>query len=280
MCAEPGPPESTPAAAGANTPPIMPHRFDSRGLVAPTPGAADPWSHRRGEPRTFAALWILILLASVALTLGGVGLTGLLSQDTYRPAARALIVVVAVCLSLLWPMIRLSQQPPARPRTAFLADALLVLAPIPAVLAPQGFSWMAHWPWGTCGCLLLWFAAWVFLEAALLVVYFERLAPRMPRWVAMTGLAVVASGAPLAMALGPRDSSDAGRGSTFVALMMFSPVSGAAEICADRSWAGKSAMTAPGHWRSVALVLGLAAGGWTVALTRPRARVAAARENA
>src|SRR5262245_56761146 len=103
-----------PHATDASVPPAPP-ATDSQTTASSVPNFITappaPWSHRRGEPRTFAAIWLLFLFAATILSVGAVGLFGLVSTDVYRPAARVMLEIVTVGVVILWPMVRLSQEP-------------------------------------------------------------------------------------------------------------------------------------------------------------------------
>src|SRR5947207_1904454 len=76
---------------------------------------ADPWAHRRGEPRIFAFLWTLFLFAATGFTFMAAVSMGGTSADVMRPATRALLAVTAAGVVLIWPMVRLSQAPDEHP---------------------------------------------------------------------------------------------------------------------------------------------------------------------
>src|SRR5262245_41002258 len=129
---EPAPADAAPASPA---PPVPAIDF--------TAAPSDPWAHRRGEPRTLAALWLLFLFAATILSVGAVGLFGLVSTDVYRPAARVMLEIVTIGVVVLWPMVRLSQEAPKFPLRAMLGDCLVILLPTQAVIWPQALTWMA-----------------------------------------------------------------------------------------------------------------------------------------
>src|SRR5882724_1214791 len=135
--AEDTPPQVPAPSAKATGKPTQPP-MSSEAAPAPSSAAApppelhatpDPWAHRRGEPRTFAAIWILFVFMATVVTIGAVGVFGILSTDVYRPAARGLLEIVTVGIVVLWPMVRLSQEAPAHPFKAMLVDLLVVVLP-------------------------------------------------------------------------------------------------------------------------------------------------------
>lgn len=119
-------------------------------------GASDPWAHRKGEPRTFTLLWAIYLMAGALMTIfavrsaSGAGIR----QWTYGCRAMVIVVVVGVCI--LWPMVRLSQASPERPRKSTLIDLMILLVPIQAVVWPMPL--LSGWTWiVTVGIVLMLF---------------------------------------------------------------------------------------------------------------------------
>ena len=108
--------------------------------------ARDPWAHRRGEPRTFALLWMFFMVAAIFVSLAPAGASSLMSVDTYKPTARALAALMAAGVGVVWPMLRLSQVRPLRPMRALVQDIPIVLVPVGAMCAAQTAPWMAGWP--------------------------------------------------------------------------------------------------------------------------------------
>lgn|GEM_PF-104271 len=108
----------------------------------PKPKKQDRWAHRRAEPRTLAFLWAMYILTAGLLTIGVLLFRGpwaLLDKDVYQYAARMMLLCVALGLSVLWPMVRLSQSVPLRERAsgAVLKDMLVLLPPAQAVVWAQ-----------------------------------------------------------------------------------------------------------------------------------------------
>ena len=98
------------------------------------PRTNDPWKHRRGEPRTFAAAWLLYMCAALVLTLGAGGALGLVGPEVYRPLARRLAVVLACSIWVVWPMLRLSQAAPRSPPRSFAGDWVVIMLPVQAIV--------------------------------------------------------------------------------------------------------------------------------------------------
>ena len=231
----------------------------------------DPWAHRRGEPRTFAALWLLFLFAATILSVGAVGIFGLMTTDVYRPAARVMIEAITVGVVILWPMVRLSQEAPERPVRAMLVDAVLVIGPVQAVLWPQALTWMAAWPARVVGAVAGLMAGWGLLIAGLLALYFAAHARHaLPRWAMMALIILLVGIGPVAFALRSQGPA-AGPG---VDWLMTSPLTGVYEITRDRLWTGQAAAIDQRHRVALWLTWCAAAGVWATAWLasgRPRA---------
>lgn len=138
------------------------------------PGAPrDRWERRRGEPRVFALLLSLFLLAGAMTTVFSAPAVGAPSEGTFRRASGMLLVLIALAIVAVWPMVRLSQAPPRRPVVAALGDwvivSLLALAVVwPATLLPGGAAirpapWLGLWPWSMAAGLGLAFVSWALL---------------------------------------------------------------------------------------------------------------------
>jgi hypothetical protein len=241
----------------------------------------DPWAHRRGEPRTFAAVWLLFLFAATILSVGAVGIFGLVSTDVYRPAARAMLEIIAVGVVILWPMVRLSQEAPKHPMRSLLSDALVVLIPAQAVIWPQALTWMAGWPTNVVAAVAALIAGWGLLIAGLVAIYFNRSpsahaegvaslragggsshAP-LPRWAMMSLIILLVAAGPLVLALrpqSPKPSAD---------WLMSSPLTAVYELTRDRSWTGQSAAIDQRHRVALWLLWLAAAGVWGLAWMLP-----------
>jgi hypothetical protein len=248
----------------------------------------DPWAHRRGEPRTFAASTVGYLFACLLTTVGGASLVGgagaLLSTDVYRPAARLLMAATMAGVVIVWPLVRLSQEAPAHPRRAFAADFVLVTLPMLAMVWPQGLPWMAGWGAGACAGLSMWHVGWSLVVAGVLTWAFGAPSqalhasaiarglgappgPAAERWLLMLMLiALVVVGPSIAM-LRPH-ALHAPIAREFDALLMTSPVAGALEMVEDKAWRGRPAQLSDGHWASAAAVMGLGALAWGLAWVR------------
>ncbi len=140
---------------------------DERDAVAIATGPVDPWAHRRGEPRIFAFLWTLFLLASVLGAIVWHGGTPAMAE--YGPAARLIAVLVGIGIAVLWPVVRLSQEMPKRaPLQCGAADLMVVLVPTQLVLWPLGL--LASWPLDVVLTVSGLLSVWILQTSGLLTI--------------------------------------------------------------------------------------------------------------
>ncbi len=232
----------------------------------------DPWAHRRGEPRTFAFFWTMFVLIAVAGSVMWVARYAALTSGAYAPAARIMLMVVGVGMTLLWPMVRLSQQSPPRPVIGHvLVDTWIVLVPVQMVLWPLVF--LAGWPTnivlGVAGNLLAW-GALTGGVLALALAGPPLANPRDPRLRSRTGwmllMVVLTLGAPILdqlLRLVRSPTVDPGT------LAMLSPVTSVATLT-GRGMLGPQNPISPAQWQTM-LGVGLAgACVWVLAFVRDR----------
>ncbi len=129
--------------------------------------ARDPWAHRKGEPRMLALLWAMYLMGGALMTIFAVRSLGAPSSDRYAYGCRAMLFIVILGTSVLWPMARLSQAPPKRPLYATLVDLFAMLAPVQAVIWPM--TLLTSWGWDVVAGLNLLVASWAALASALVL---------------------------------------------------------------------------------------------------------------
>jgi len=241
------------------------------GLLPPKQGP-DPFAHRRGEPRSFAAFWVFYVFGIIATAFSGLGWFGLIAPDVYRPAARLLMVSLAIGLWIVWPLVRLSQEPPRRPIASMWADWFLVLAPVAGAIAPQALPWMAAWPLDACAGMLLWLALWGMIVAGMLAGVFGREQQGVSsgrgvvRAAVMLGFVVVALAGPGLMALqrGGEESS------LQKVLMLTSPASGTWLLTQPKGWQGKTVEMDDLAWGTLGVLGAVAMGVWAWAVVRVR----------
>ncbi|QQS10122.1 MAG: hypothetical protein IPK69_05750 [Phycisphaerales bacterium] len=212
----------------------------------------DRFAHRRGEPRTFAALWIVYLLLITMTTIGAVGLLGWMSPEVYRASARLMISATGVAIGIVWPLVRLSQEWPTRVARACLADVFIVIVSTQAVIWPQTAPWLAAWPTEVGAVLAASLAAWAFLIGGVLWGAMRSNA-RASRalWMVLI-LAMVLGMSGVAAALGEQS------------WLMYSPITGIFDAGSERPLSGQTAWVGPEHWQSVVWVLALGVIVWIV----------------
>lgn len=214
-------------------------------------------------------LWTLFLFFASILSLGGAGFLGVLNADIYRPAARTLLAVAGVGIAVLWPMVRLSQEAPPRPRAAFALDAMVVVVPALAVVWAQGLPWMAGWSFEVSAVISVVFVAWALLVGGALAWYFTRLQEAAPRWVWMLVLLGAALLGPGAALLTPHSSPAPAHlpQPTDLALMV-SPITAPFEAARNRAWSGLTAQVGPEHWGAALGLLAPALAVWFLSRDR------------
>lgn len=235
-------------------------------------GRAD-WSHRRGEPRQLAIMWLMYLMAATVLMLASLSAARAISPSVTRPAATTMLVMCTVGACVLWPVVRLSQRRPERVIRSVVADLPVVVLPVFALILPQGFWFLSGWSMGVvlglCGLV----AAWCLVVGALLALALSMIDLRPERGVARALWAVVfvaiAAGAPIAMGLGLVGQEASG----------FSPVTGLIELVGDRQELGLITRGGAAHVRSLGFTFIAAGIAWTVVLGLGLARGGGAPTN-
>lgn len=227
---------------------------------------ADPWAHRRAEPRTFAFIWTVYLFIATLTTYAVSLSAGVGSHDVVRPAARMLIALVAAGMVTAWPLVRLSQEPDKRPLIGPFLDIIVVIVPVQAIIWPQIFGWLAGWPVSVVAALAVMLTAWsVIIAGAISITHTLRLGTRPASPTACMATIVslgLASHLPMLVSL----YSSAATIYPVRATWMFSPVAAAYEILQDRTWIGTPAAVFPGHWRMISLTWAAAIIMWLIAI--------------
>jgi len=127
---------------------------------------ADPWAHRKGEPRPFALLWAMYLMVGALLTIFAVGSLTVPSVSQFQSGCRAMLEVMVVGMCGLWPMTRLSQRFPERAGRSLLLDAAVLLIPAQAVMWPMPL--LTAWGWDVIAAVDLALIGWTLLVGGLL----------------------------------------------------------------------------------------------------------------
>jgi len=244
--------------------------------AATRPRPADPWAHRRGEPRLFAFLWSLYILAAVAGSLLWLAQLTVPTASAYSPAARTLLIVVAAGLVVLWPMTRLCQAAPERaPLAAVIADLVVLLAPVQMVVWPMII--LANWPVAVVGGVAALLAAWTVLIGGVLAVAFtgRRREGRPPgpgpwgRSLYMTVCLALTLAAPVVLALQPL------RAATNLAWLHACSPFTAIYLFTGSGWSGPTDAPRQFQWAAILLALALALALWAAAAARRGAGSAA-----
>jgi len=151
------------------------------------------------EPRFFAFLWGVFLLAAAAMTVfRGAGL-GMFEPATARPAVAALLEMTALGVCALWPMVRLSQAAPSSPLGSAWADLLVLVVPAQGVIWPMVVQ--AQWPLSVGAGLAALLASWGALVGSIVAAGSARDQPHARTgWMVLT--LTLTAGAPALMALG------------------------------------------------------------------------------
>lgn len=233
----------------------------------------DRWAHRRVEPRLLAFLWTSYLFAATGLTLLSVGKGWFVTPDVYRPAARILLAGVAVGITVLWPMIRLSQEAPritdrSGPVTETIKDLLVILVPAQAVFWPQ--LWLTRWPLDVVAAIAALMGAWALLTGGLLAVALSSVSTGRARpglralWTVV--FVIIATLGTIGAAFDRRPPPAPPAQPS----MMFSPITAVFEVARDRSWSGSPAAIVSSHWLAIGATALLAIPLWMVAASHAR----------
>ena len=254
---------------------------DIFGKVSPT----GTWEHRRGEPRTFAFLWVGFLVAATLFTLVGSGAAGVFTAESFRPNARLLLTAVALGGCLLWPMFRLCQRLPACGGVAACGrDLLIVVIGSQAVVWPQRIQ-PAQWPMESMLALAAFIPAWFLIVGGLLAwalgpgVRGGLVRDAVPRSMEMRNgvralymgaFVVLALGAAARVAVGATRDAAADSGGAARAGWLASPVTGVYELTRERVWLGQLVTIESDHWVGIGLVGCVGVLAWIPALARGR----------
>ncbi|GAB5495110.1 MAG: hypothetical protein Phyf2KO_01900 [Phycisphaerales bacterium] len=246
------------------------------GLVVPK-GEPDRWAHRRGEPRGFAVLWMAFLLISTLAVFLTFGDPMRVTAEGYREGARMLVTVISIGITVMWPMIRLSQVSPVGGGTTMVVkDLIILLIPLQAVLWPQVV--ITGWTVSAVAASNLLLISWALIVGAFLAIALgsgrrPRLGEQkldadyqakkvgLERTFWMLGLLVavlIGPGLHLTLqSVGQAHSDDAQ-----LLLRMSSPLTAPWEMLQSRIWTGQHAVVGPAHWRAAWMTACLAVSAW------------------
>lgn len=236
-----------------------------RDLFGRPPKDHPDWSHRRGEPRVFALGWSIYLMTAVMMSFATAGVGRVVSADSYRPSARAMMLLLAVGVVVLWPMTRLSQaRPSGGSARAVAKDLVVVLVPLQALVWPQVL--LTRWPLEVVLLLSLTLVGWGLLTGAMLAAVLGSL-PKGARRVEdpaehRAGVRVLSMAAWLVLCLLGAAASLVMPGLAGIteevesAVRMSSPFTAVFELTRYQPWTGATTAAASVHWWSVC-VLGI-----------------------
>lgn len=232
-------------------------------LFGHTPKGRPDWSHRRGEPRLFAILWMVYLMAASGVMLAGVAAANAISPSVTRPAATAMLIAAMIGVTVLWPMVRLSQAAPERPVRAVAGDLLVMLPPAYALVLPQAFWFLSSWPIGVVLAIGGAFTAWGVLVGGVLAVALLAVR-RGGRTAWMLVFLAITLGAPVLLGAGIVGSATAPNAGPTPG-WMGSPITAVLEIARPRVATGQSARVWAGHWRLLGATAAIGGIAWVLA---------------
>ncbi len=126
------------------------------------------FAHRRGEPRLFVFLWSVYLLVGAAVTILSVRVLGSADARLFRPASTAFLVLLVAGLTVLWPLVRLSQASPRSAVRATIVDLFVLGVLTQAVVAPLKLP--TGWRWEVIAGLDVMLLSWTILVGALVLM--------------------------------------------------------------------------------------------------------------
>lgn len=223
------------------------------------PGDLIDWSHRKGEPRVFALLWMIFLLSTTALMFARLATGFSISPSVSRPASQEMLVIVAIGMSILWPMVRLSQRiPPPSIVMSSIRDLVVVIVPMQAVIWPQRLIVLGGWSSEVVLALALHTLAWGILIAGAVSIGSIFIAGSTPqtqqrnRALSMLGVLLIIFAFPIIELLTLKGASIGPANANLG--WMLSPITGIMELTTDRSVLGRAAFAYNAHFRMIAAV--------------------------
>lgn len=126
----------------------------------------DPWAHRKGEPRIFALFWSAYLMIASLTTLFAIRSTTIPKTEQYSWGAAALLTCIMLGIGILWPLCRLTQAPPKHALGATLADIVVLLLPVQAIIWPLPV--LTFWSFQLVTTIALMSISWTALISAII----------------------------------------------------------------------------------------------------------------
>ena len=246
-----------------------------RDIFGNAPKKHRDWSHRRGEPRVFALLWMIYLMSSTMLMFSAMASAYSISPGITRPAARTMLTVVIVGFSILWPMVRFSQTWFTNHKgslsshvRAAIKDSVVIFIPMQAVIWPQALPVLAGWPTDVVAGISAFSLSWIVILAGIIALgslSIERnKGSELSRAAWMIVVLFVVFAAPMAAGFGIVNSTvDVAHPRVG---WLLSPFAGLYEITRDRTELGLSASIFIEHWRMI--IAQLCVGGALLLIAR------------
>ena len=253
--------------------PVAPEPAREKDLFGREPVGRPDWSHRKGEPRVFALIWMLYLMGVTILMFSSFVNAVSISPSITRPAGVRMLLATALGLALLWPAIRLAQRPSQRPVRHVLRDLFVLLVPAQAVIWPHAMGVLAGWSFEVLGAISAAFLAWGLVVGGVIAMADSQIW-RIPRPVWMGAILGVVFAAPLLGLVVPEPA--AGRADTPRPGWMLSPATTVLELTRDRSASGSLDAVQTGHWR---LLGAIACAGGSLLLLSHACEVAVRRRH-
>jgi len=237
---------------------MHPSSDPDRDLFGNAPKNSSDWEHRRGEPRVFTLLWMIYLMGATVLMFSSMATAISISTEVTRPAARTMLIIVAVGFSVLWPMVRFSQRALDSAHVRFaLRDALVLSVPMQAIIWPQTLPVLANWSIEVVAAISAFFIAWIFILAGVQAFASQSIqrnkGSELVRATWMMIIILLVFGAPIfgsITALGVESTVSQPRVG-----WMLSPITGLLEIIRNRDELGSNAQVFSEHWRVIIALL-------------------------
>ncbi len=194
--------------------------------------------------------------------------SGMATHDVIRAAARMLLAIIAAGIIIVWPMVRLSQEPDPRPLIGPILDIVVLLVPIQAIIWPQSLPWLGNWSLSVIAAVGATLAAWSVLIGALIAMSHALRARSRSTvsWMAVFVLVVLMGLIPALATSRPASSMVDQPAQVARVSWMASPMTAMFELAQDRTWTGATAAVFPGHWRMIGFTFAAAAVCWLAAI--------------
>ncbi len=203
-------------------------------------------------------MWMMYLMGSTVMMFSSMAMAYSISVHITRPAARAMLVMVVLGYSVLWAMVRFSQQQRAWSHVRFaIRDAVVLFIPMQAVIWPQALPVLAHWPVEVIAGISAMSLAWIMILAGVIALGSASIERNHGKesvrvlWMLVVILVVF-----LGPLVGGLQTSGAAIGVDRPRVgWLLSPITGVLEIVRDRRELGTSARIFIEHWKMIFALL-------------------------